>query len=429
MIRTHYVSELSAAMDGQEVTLAGWVHEVRETAKITFLLLRDSSGIVQVVGKAGDVDERLIKAMSLPKESVISVKGVVKASSEAKKGFEIIPREIIDLNPLSVQIPFEVTGKVPADIDVRLNHRHVDMRRRETLAIFKIQSTVLGAFVSFFSKRGFIQIRTPVIIAEASEGGSELFQVKYFERDAYLAQSPQLYKQLALIGGFDKVMMVVPVFRAEKSNTVYHTTELTQMDIEIAFADADDAISLLSKCFTYILKEVKGKNAGELEILGAKLEIPKVKVITYSNVIKKLKAKGYPIEFGHDFSREHEASLEELFGEAVIVRDFPTATRAFYSMPKDDNPELTDSFDLIYKGLEISSGARRIHNYEMLIGALKRKGLDPEKFGFYIDAFRCGAPPHAGWSIGLERLTMRITGAKNIREASLFPRDRKRLTP
>jgi aspartyl-tRNA synthetase len=428
-MRSNYISEIGPELDGKEVTLAGWVHEVRETGKITFLILRDITGTIQVIGKEGEVDSQTIKALSLPKESVVRIKGRVKASKEAKKGVEIIPNEVSNLNPLSSIIPFEVTGKVPAEIDVRLNNRHIDLRRKETLAIFKIESTVLNAFVSFFSKKGFMQIRTPSMISEASEGGADLFSVKYFEREAYLAQSPQLYKQLAIIGGFDKVFMIVPVFRAEKSNTVYHTTECTQMDIEMGFADHNDAIKQLSACFTAVLKEVMKKNKRELEILGIELELPKIKTVTYSNVIKRLREKGHAVAHGDDFSKEHEKAIQEEFGNAVIVKEYPTEVRAFYSMPKENNPKLCNSFDLIYNGFEISSGAQRIHKADLLIDALKSKGLDPSKFEFYINAFRQGAPPHAGWSIGLERFVMCITKSGNIREASLFPRDRKRLTP
>jgi aspartyl-tRNA synthetase len=428
-MRTHYVSEIGPELAGREVVLAGWVHEVRETSKITFLILRDITGTIQIIGKEGEVGPSIIKALSLPKESVIIIKGKVKASKEAKKGVEIIPDEISNLNPLSSSIPFEVTGKVPAEIDVRLNNRHIDMRRKETLAIFKIESTVLNAFASFFSKKGFMQIRTPSIISEASEGGADLFSVKYFEREAYLAQSPQLYKQLAIIGGFDRVFMITPVFRAEKSNTVYHTTECTQMDIEMGFADHNDAIKHLSSCFTAVLKEVKKRNKGELEVLGLELEVPKVKTVTYSNVIKRLKEKGHLIAHGDDFSKEHEKAIQQEFGNAVIIKDYPTQVRAFYSMPKEKDPKLCNSFDLIYNGFEISSGAQRIHKADLLADAIKNKGLDPSKFEFYINAFRTGAPPHAGWSIGLERFVMCITKSTNIREASLFPRDRKRLTP
>ncbi len=429
MIRTHMICELNEGMDGQKVVLAGWVHEVRETAKITFLILRDSTGIAQVIVKKGEVPDGLLKKASLPKESVVVVKGAIRANKESKKGFEIVPSEIIDMNPLSRQVPFEVTGKVPADIDVRLNHRYIDLRRLETSAIFKIESTVLQGFRSFFAEKGFTEIRPPTIVGEATEGGAEVFPVVYFEKEAFLAQSPQLYKQLALVGGMDRVFMIVPVFRAEKSNTTYHLTEVTQMDIEVAFADADDAIRLLSECTKYIIGEVIKRNPEELKLLGSGLKVPEVKVVTFNEAVEALKKKGVTVKEGSDLTREDEEKLEEIYGDAVIVRDYPREVRAFYSMPKEGDKSLTDSYDLIYKGLEISSGAQRIHKPEMLIESLKMKGLNPDNFAFYVDAFRVGAPPHAGWSIGLERFVMKLTGAKNIREASLFPRDRKRLSP
>ncbi|MGI0100404.1 MAG: aspartate--tRNA(Asn) ligase [Candidatus Micrarchaeaceae archaeon] len=429
MIRTHMINELNAGMDGSEVTLAGWVHEVRETSKIVFLILRDSTGIVQVVAKKGEVSDSIVKDATLPKESVVEVKGTVRRNAEAKKGFEIIPKSISNLNPLSRQVPFEVTGKVPAEIDVRLNHRYVDLRRLEVNAIFKIESTILQSFRDFLMGKGFREIRTPTIVGEATEGGSEVFPVVYFEKEAFLAQSPQLYKQLALIGGMDKVFMVVPVFRAEKSNTVYHLTEVTQMDIEMAFADADDAIKLLGDAVTYIIGQVTKKNKEDLDTLGVDLEVPEVKTVTYNEAVAALQKKGITMKHGEDFPREAEEKLNDIYGDAIILRDYPRDVRAFYTMPKEDDPELTNSYDFLYKGLEISSGAQRIHNPEMLVESLKRKGLNPENFAFYVDAFRVGAPPHAGWSIGLERLAMRITGSKNIRECSLFPRDRKRLAP
>ncbi len=429
MLRTHYVNQLSKEMHDHEVTLTGWVHEVRETANITFLLLRDKTGVIQIVGKKGVVSDEVLRSMLLKKESVVRVVGKVSANQEAKKGFEIIPQSVEDLNPLSAPVPFEVTGKVPADIDVRLNYRYIDLRRIESSAVFKIESTLLGAFREYLSKNGFEEIRTPSMIAEASEGGSDLFSIKYFERNAYLAQSPQLYKQLAVIGGLDKVMMVVPVFRAEKSNTTYHLTESTQMDIEMGFAGPDDAIKVLSEVLVYMIKQVKKKNKEELEQLGVKLKTPKVKVVTYAEVLEALKKKGHALEYGSDISREHEENIQKLYGDAVIVREFPASIRAFYSMPKEDNPELTHSYDLIYKGLEVCSGAQRIHNPELLIKSLEKKGLNPKDFEPYVHAFKLGAPPHSGWSIGLERLAMQVAGVKNIREASLFPRDRNRITP
>lgn len=429
MIRTHMINELNESMDGKEVVIAGWVHEVRETGKITFLVLRDSTGLVQLIGKKGVTEENVMKAMSLPKESVIKVVGIVKKNPEAKKGFEIIPKEITDLNPLKKQMPFEITGKVPAEIDVRLNHRYIDLRRPETRAIFKIESTILQSFRDFFVNEGFTEIRTPTLVGEATEGGSEVFPVVYFEKEAFLAQSPQLYKQLALIGGFDKVFMIVPIFRAEKSNTIFHLTEVTQMDAEMAFADADDAVKLLGETVVYIIKQVIKHNSEDLKTLGVELSAPKVKVVTYTEAIKALQKKGITVNQGDDISREAEEKLREIYGDGIIIRDYPRSVRAFYSMPKEDDAELTNSYDFLYKGVEISSGAQRIHNYDMLIESIKKKGLNPESFKFFTEAFSLSAPPHAGWSIGLERFTMLMLDLKNIREASLFPRDRKRLAP
>ncbi|MCL5117410.1 MAG: aspartate--tRNA(Asn) ligase [Candidatus Marsarchaeota archaeon] len=429
MLRNYFINDLNESLDGKEVVLAGWVHEVRALGKITFLILRDKTGLVQVIGKAGITDKSILDAMNLPKESVIQLKGLLKINKEAKRGFEIQIIDIKNLNPIASLIPFEVTGKVDADQEVRLDFRYIDLRRIETTAIFDIQSVILDSFRSSLSSKGFQEIRTPCMVEEATEGGADLFSISYFDKKAYLAQSPQLYKQLAVIGGMDKVFTVSPVFRAEKSNTSYHLTEITQMDIEMGFSDHNDAMHILSEVFIDIITNVKNKNKRSLEILGMDLQIPNINTITYLDAIEKLKETGMQIKFGDDFNREAEAEISNIFGDAVIIKDFPTELRAFYSMPHKDDPKLCNSFDLIYKGLEISSGAQRIHEKELLNKVIINRGMDPKKFEFYTNAMGCGAPPHAGWSIGLERLTMKLTGQKNIREASLFPRDPKRLKP
>ncbi len=423
--RTHYIGQLSAGMDGTAVRLGGWVHETREVGKIAFILLRDHTGIVQIVCKGGE----LMKFAKLPKESVISVTGTVKKNGEAKKGFEIVPSSIENLNPLSTKIPFEVTGKVPADIDVRLDNRQIDLRRLETTAIFNIQSTILKAFGEFLRGRGFQEIRTPSIVEAATEGGADLFKIQYFEKQAYLAQSPQLYKQLAVIGGMDRVFMVAPVFRAEKHNTIFHLNEITQMDIEMGFADHNDAIGILADVFYHILCAVVEENKHDLEVLGRDLKPEKPVIVSYRDAVEKLAAEGGRIRFGEDFSRADEERICAIFGDAVIVKEYPIPVRAFYSMPSQSDKEVSNSFDLIYRGLEVSSGAQRIHIPEILIDSIRSRGLDEKDFEFYINAFREGAPPHAGWSLGLERLTMKITGMQNIRECALFPRDRERLKP
>jgi aspartyl-tRNA synthetase len=427
--RTHYISELSAEMDGRQVVIAGWVHEVRNIGKIVFILLRDHTGIAQVMGKEGLSSDEVIRAMGMPKESVVMVRGKVRKNAQSRAGFEIIPSEIENLNPLESTIPFEVTGKVPADMDVRLDNRHIDLRRLETTSIFNIQSAILNSFRNTMTRNGFAEIRTPSLVEAATEGGADLFHVQYFENDAFLAQSPQLYKQLAVIGGMDRVFMVVPAFRAEKHNTVYHLNEITQMDIEMGFADHNDAMDLLKKTATRIIEDVSQQNAADLERLGITLDTPKIKDITYKGAVGLLREEGQAIEFGQDLSREHEEKLCGLLGDLVLVREYPASVRAFYSMPNSDDPKVCNSYDLLYKGLEISSGAQRIHLPHVLIKSMKEHGLNPAKFDFYLNAFRQGAPPHAGWSLGLERLTMKLAGMPNIRECCMFPRDRVRLKP
>ncbi|MDE1846387.1 MAG: aspartate--tRNA(Asn) ligase [Candidatus Micrarchaeota archaeon] len=429
MLRTHYISELGSGMEGKTVTICGWLHEVRNIGKISFMQIRDHTGIAQVTAKAGEVSEEIIKSTSMPKDSVLQIEGVVKRNAQSKAGFEIIPSSITNLNPLEERIPFDVTSKVPAELDTRLNHRHIDLRRLETTSIFKIESTVLTAFRNILLKQKFQEIRSPSIVEAATEGGSELFPIEYFEKKAYLAQSPQLYKQLAVIGGIDRVFIVSPVFRAEKFDTPFHLNESTQMDIEIGFADHNDAIKLLSKVATGIIDEVIKKNKADLERLNATLVRSRPAVITYKKALDKLNSNGQKIEFGTDFSRENEHMLNSLLGDMIIVKEYPTSVRAFYSMPNKKDPEICNSFDMLYKGLEISSGAQRIHVPRLLEEAIVKRGMDPKNFEFYTTAFKQGAPPHAGWSIGLERFTMKLADQLNIREASMFPRDRSRLMP
>ena len=429
MLRTHYVAQLKPEMENRRVKIAGWLHEVRNIGKISFMQVRDHTGIAQVTAKLGDVSEEVIKSTSMPKESVIQVTGIVKRNPQSKSGFEIIPEKIVNLNPLEERIPFDVTSKVPAELDVRLNHRHIDLRRLETASVFNIESTVLSTFRSILIKRKFQEMRTPTIVDEATEGGAELFSVKYFEKTVYLAQSPQLYKQLAVIGGMDRVFMVLPVFRAEKFDTPFHLNEATQMDIEMGFADHNDAIKVLVKVASGIEAQVIKNNAADLERLGHKLEKSKPAIVTYKKALQRLNENGHKLEFGSDFSREHETALRELYGEMLVVKEYPTAIRAFYSMPNKKDPEISNSYDLLYKGLEISSGAQRIHASKLLEEQMLKRGMNPKNFEFYLTAFKQGAPPHAGWSIGLERFVMKLSGMQNIREASMFPRDRNRVIP
>ncbi|MFA4983057.1 MAG: aspartate--tRNA(Asn) ligase [Candidatus Micrarchaeia archaeon] len=430
VFRTCYVSEAKGKI-GEEVAIAGWVHEVRDLGKLKFVQLRDRTGIIQITAKAGREPDAALAAMSVPKETVVSAKGKVVESKLAGAGCELIPSEFTVLNEITAKVPFEVTGKVPAELDVRLDFRYVDLRQAATSAIFKIRGTVANAFREYARSQGCVEIHPPTIVEAATEGGADVFKVQYFEKEAYLVQSPQLYKQLAVIGGMDKVFMTVPVFRAEKHNTLTHLNEALQMDVEIGFATPEDAIGILEGSVLHILSSVKKECGGELRALGRELAVPSsIPRHTYTELVEKLNANGVPHKWGDDFTRETEAKLAEMLGYSTyFITKWPTECRAFYSMPSEEDPKICNAYDLNYEGLEISSGAQRIHRPEILIKQLQGRGLNPSDFEFYINAFRVGAPPHAGWSIGLDRLTMKICGLHNIREAVMFPRDRVRLKP
>ncbi|MFH0927411.1 MAG: aspartate--tRNA(Asn) ligase [Candidatus Micrarchaeota archaeon] len=430
MYRTHYVKDAISQI-GKKVKLAGWVHEVRDKGKMKFVLLRDKTGIIQIFAKEGALAAEDFASLSCPKETVISVEGEVKESKIAKSGVELIPSKVEVIGPLSAKVPFELTGKVPAELDTRLDHRSVDLRRAEPNAIFTIKAHVANAFRGYLFSNGFDEIHPTCLVSAATEGGADLFEVQYFEKKAYLAQSPQLYKQLAVIGGMDKVFITYPVYRAEKHNTLEHLNEVLQMDVEMGFCTDKEAVDVLEGTFLHILNTISQNCAPQLETLGTTLKVPqKVQRHTYTSLVEKLNSHDSKMEWGEDFTREHEAKLNEILGEeAYIVTGWPTKIRAFYSMPHEDKPEICKAYDLIYRGLEISSGAQRIHIPELLEKQLKFHGCNPADFKFYVDAFRVGAPPHAGWSIGIERLTMKICGLHNIREATMFPRDRHRISP
>ncbi len=431
-MRSHYIGEVSQADEGKTVSLAGWVHETRTFGKINFILLRDRSGIMQVILKEGEASEKLIElSKKLIKETSIIVKGKVRSTKMANLGRELVPESIEVVGEVLKQVPFEVTGKVPAEIDVRLDNRFIDLRRLETQAIFKIRSQIQMAFREKLMEQKFQEINPPSLVAAATEGGTDLFEVKYFEKKAFLAQSPQLYKQLAVMGGMDKVFMICPIWRAEKHNTTQHLNEITQMDIEMGFANDEDALDVLESVFLHILNSVKQNCQDQLKTLKVELEVPtKVNRHIYTDLVNLLNKHGFKMEWGEDFSKENEAHLFALLKEeAFFITKWPTNVRAFYSMPTSEDPKICKAYDLMFKGLEIASGAQRIHVPDLLIRQLKAKDLNPHDFESYIDAFRYGAIPHAGWSIGSERLTMKICNLQNVREAALFPRDRNRLVP
>lgn len=426
-----YSSQLRNKL-GKKVVVAGWVHDKKLLGGINFIILRDKKGFTQIVVRREKISKATLKIIEgLHQEDVVIVRGVVTESKSRKFGVEVSLREIKVMNKAKPSLPLDPREITQAKLDTKLNWRFLYFRTQEGQAIFKIQTQILKAFRNFFLARGFVEMQPPVIIASASEGGAELFSIPYFEKQAYLAQSPQLYKQIGAIA-FEKVFMVVPVFRAEKFEQPTHLNEIRQMDMEKAFATHEDVMKDLERCLIFILKEIKKNCEEELSVLKQKLKIPALplKRITYEDAIKMLKNSGEKIGWGEDFSKTQEKLLAKLIKtDAFLVKDWPSTLKPFYAMPDRLNPKVCRAFDLIYRGLEISSGTQRIHLPELLVKRIKSKGLDPNDFKNYVDAFRYGAPIHSGWSIGLERLTMQVCGKLNIREVTMFPRDRHRLLP
>ncbi len=418
-------------MDGSKVVVAGWVHRIRDLGGKKFVLLRDGCGIVQVT-VSRDSNPELAKIVEeLSPESVIRVVGVVKKDPRAPQGFEIVPEAIDVLAIADKPLPLDVSGKVSADLDTRLRERVLDLRRLEMLAVIRIQDTALRVIRQYLRSLGFVEVFTPKIIASATEGGAALFPVIYFGKEAYLAQSPQLYKEM-LAGALERVFEIGPAWRAEESDTPYHLAEFISIDIEMAFADYHDVMKILETLVAKVVEAVKNECKRELEVL--KWNPPDVKLpikrITYEEALEILRNQGLELRFGNDIGTPELRVLWRALGEELyFITDFPTETRPFYTKPREDRPELSESFDLVWRHLEIASGSTRIHKYDELVKSIEKRGLNPKSFEFFTKWFRYGMPPHAGWGLGLARFMLMLTGRQNVKEVTLFPRDKKRLVP
>jgi nondiscriminating aspartyl-tRNA synthetase len=430
--RTHYSKRIDPEISGEEIIVMGWIHEIRDLGGIIFVLLRDRDGTIQITAPSKKISGELFgEIRKLRKESVIAVKGTVQESSKAPGGYEIIPAEIKLLSESKLPLPMDTTEKVKAEIDTRLDSRYIDLRRASVNAIFKIKSRMLHSVRLFLEKGEFIEINTPKLGASATEGGTELFPITYFEREAFLSQSPQLYKQMMMATGLDKVYEIAQIFRAEEHDTLRHLNEALSIDVEAAFCDQEDVMNILEGMVHTVLGNIANQCEDELKILGVELEVPELPFerIDYDDVIDIVNSKGVSIRHGEDLSRAAEKAIGEHMDNYYFITGWPSDIKPFYVMPDSENPEKSCAFDLMYKDLEISSGAQRVHKHDLLVERIKKMGLNPASFERYLAAFEYGMPPHAGWGLGAERFTMCITGAKNVRETVLFPRDRRRLTP
>lgn len=434
MKRTHYSRDIKPEMNGASVTVNGWVHEIRDFGGISFLIVRDREGLIQVTMPKKKVPKEIVDmARDVSRESVVSVTGTVKAEAKAPNGYELIPTAMEVLSRADSPLPLDPTGKVPADLDTRLDSRFMDLRSPPTTAVFYVRANMIKAVRDYLSSQGCLEIASPKIVATATEGGTELFPISYFEREAFLNQSPQLYKQMLMAGGMDRVYEIGPIFRAEEHATRKHLNEATSIDVELSFATHEDAMKLLEDTIAYVYQYVKDNCQAQLKVLNVDLQVPKTpfRRLPYKEAIEIAKCEPAcaGMELGDDLSSDAEHAVGKAIGEHYFIVDWPTDIRAFYSQPCEDDPSICKAFDLMHPRMELSSGAQREHRYDVLVKQMEKKNLNPESFKFYLDSFKYGMPPHAGWGLGAERLLQTMLDLNNIREAVLFPRDRVRLTP
>ena len=419
---------------GKEIRMNGAVHTIRHMGEVAFVVLRKSRGLVQCVYEAGVMD---FDIRELKEESAVEVTGIVKAEERAPQGFEIRLREIRVLSQPAEPLPLAVSKwKLNTSLETKLSLRPISLRNVRERAKFKIQEGIVRGFRDYLSGQGFTEIRTPKIVARGAEGGSNVFKLEYFNKKAELGQSPQFYKQ-TMVGVYDRVFEAAPVFRAEKHNTTRHLNEYTSLDFEMGYIDSfRDVMDMETGMLRYVMKLLEQEYKKELDMLGVTLpragQIPAVRF----DQAKELVSRKYDRKIRNPYDLEPEEELligryfqEEYGSDFVFVTHYPSKKRPFYAMDDPADPKFTLSFDLLFRGLEVTTGGQRIHDYREITAKMEKRGMDPEDIASYLMIFKYGMPPHGGLGIGLERLTMRLLGEQNVREASLFPRDVARLDP
>src|SRR5690348_17555877 len=433
--RTHYSSEIPSCSEKEGVIVMGWVSSIRDHGNLHFVQVKDRFGETQVVAKKGDCPDSVLEQIqSLKEHSSLAVKGHVRLQQKSPTGAEIVPIELKIFSNARNAAPFMVQGKRNSTgLDTRLDLRAVDLRRNILQSIFRIRDTLLRSIREFLAKEGFLEVNTPKMIATATEGGAALFPIFYYDREAFLAQSPQLYKE-QLTMAFENVYEIGPIFRAEPSRTNRHLSEAISIDVEQAFIDYNDIMSLLERMIYYIVNSIKEKNTHDLDYLD--LELPNTKLpfpkYSYSDLISKLQSVGERIKWGDDLSPQIMKNiLDNSMNGFYFITDWPTSIKPFYVKPKpvEGSESICESFDLMYGCLEISSGSTRINRKDDLLERMRKQGLNTQIFDYHLRVFDYGVPPHAGFGVGLERLLMAITTIENIRDVTLYPRDIDRLTP
>ena len=424
--RTHLIEDLNSSMEGEDVLFGGWVVDLRKLGKMAFLTVRDVTGMCQVIVKGDSMN--LLEGLN--RQSVVRISGKIQTSKAKDFDFEVLAIEIQILAKAEYPLPIDPIGRLESDIDNRLNSRALDMRNQKTASIFKMRSKVLASIRETLIKKKFIEINTPKIIGSASEGGADLFGLDYFGKQAYLAQSPQLYKEQMTIG-LERVFEISSFYRAEKSHTGRHLSEFTSVDIEAAMMDYTDVMNVLESIIIDVFKNTSENCKIEQQEIGYEIKVPNspFEKVTYKQALDELSSLDIKLEFGEDLQDSHLRSLGEKHPGFFFLTDWPMKLKPFYIHEKDDDTTLSRSFDLQYGYLELSSGGRRLHNPEQLKSRLKEQDLDPASFEEHLKTFGWGMPPHSGWGLGLDRLMTVLIGIDNVREVVLYPRDPDRLKP
>jgi aspartyl-tRNA synthetase len=422
---------------GQTVQLRGWVAAVRDQKRVQFVILRDETGMAQLTLGKDEPPSELNEAISaLAPESAVTVLGKVLADERVKLGgLEVQPAALTLDSAAEPELP--VTPE--SALDKRIDWRYLDLRRPDRRLIFEVQSAVETAMREYWREQGFLEIHTPKLMGSASESGAELFRVDYFDQAAYLAQSPQFYKQMAMAGGFGKVFEIGPVFRANPSFTSRHDTEFTSVDVEISWIDShEDVMAFEEAWLAHTLASVAASHGERIaETFGVQLQPPQTPFprMTLEQAKELLRAHDHePPGPGDDLDPPSERALSAIVArehgsEFVFVTDYPTTVRPFYHMRYEDRPDLTKSFDLLWRGIELTTGAQREHRYEQLLAQAREKDVETASIAYYLDFFRYGAPPHGGFGFGLTRLLMQMLGQDNVREVTFLYRGPNRLTP
>ena len=435
--RTHYTNEIESAEEGH-IVLSGWVHEIKDLARTRFIWLRDSHGLAQVtIVKANATPEILKASENLGREDVIAVEGTPVKQRVAKVGAEIAPIKIELIAKALEAAPLDVSGKVESNLDARLDWRVIDLRRRENLAIFQIQSKLVEGMVDYLHRNGYLQVFTPCLLGGTSEGGAEVFKTDYFGREAFLRQDPQLHRQLCIAAGFDRIYDLGPNWRAELSHTPRHLCEHRGMAVEFGFMnDETDMMRAEEEVIVAAIQKVKKECIRELELLHVVPEIPRTPFpeLRFPEIYDIVKQYGKKLPFGSDLDKEAETLLckfvrEKHKTDVFFINRFPSKAKPFYVMRVDEDPQWARSVDLVYRDLEQSSGGQREHRYEKIMEQLNEKQMNPEAMKWFTEPFKFGVPPHGGFCLGVERFTMSFLGKENVRETTLFPRTPERLLP